>query len=281
MNNNDLMNALSGLDQKYIDEAAYELKEMPDPGKSGKAVRKRTSMKRLLYFTIPGVAAAILAVAVALPVVIRTVSSGYAPMAASDAAEYPAPEEAMDSAADNEAAESAEAQSGYDTADSAEAQGGYEKAESAETQDGYEGADSAEAQSGYEAAESAEAQSGYDTAESAGEPIYESAEAAKAEDGSSDQASESAAGVPGFEKATYDEGRLIIEMKGTLPDDADDLEYMIISVDEKGRETVYARGTLKDILTKRDPLTLDIEALDLSEGTYTLTVGTESVEFTV
>ena len=257
MNNNDLMNALSGLDQKYIDEAAYELHEMPDPGKSDKAVRKRTSMKRILYFTIPGVAAAILAVAVALPVVIRTVSSGYAPMAASDAAEYPAPEEAMDSAADNEAADSAEAQSGYETADSAEAQGGYDTADSAE------------------------AQSGYDTAESAGEPVYESAEAAKAEDGSSDQASESAAGVPGFEKATYDEGRLIIEMKGTLPDDADDLEYMILSVDDKGRETVCARGTLKDILTKRDPLTLDIEALDLSEGTYTITVGTESVEFTV
>lgn len=257
MNNNDLMNALSGLDQKYIDEAAYELKEMPDPEKSDKAVRKRTSMKRLLYFTIPGVAAAILAVAVALPVVIRTVSSGYAPMAASDAAEYPAPEEAVDSAADLEAAESAEAQSGYDTADSAEAQGEYETAESAG------------------------AQSEYDTAESAGEPIYESAEAAKAEDGSSDMASESAAGVPGLEKATYDEGRLIIEMKGTLPENADDLEYMIISVDDKGRETVYARGSLKDILTKRDPLTLDIEALDLSEGTYTLTVGTESVEFTV
>ncbi len=257
MNNNDLMNALSGLDQKYIDEAAYELKEMPDPGKSDKAVRKRTSMKRLLYFTIPGVAAAILAIAVALPVVIRTVSSGYAPMAASDAAEYPAPEEAVDSAADLEAAESAEAQSGYDTADSAEAQGEYETAESAG------------------------AQSEYDTAESAGEPIYESAEAAKAEDGSSDMASESAAGVPGLEKATYDEGRLIIEMKGTLPENADDLEYMIISVDDKGRETVYARGSLKDILTKRDPLTLDIEALDLSEGTYTLTVGTESVEFTV
>ena len=269
MNNNDLMNALSGLDQKYIDEAAYELHEMPDPGKSDKAVRKRTSMKRILYFTIPGVAAAILAVAVALPVVIRTVSSGYAPMAASDAAEYPAPEEAMDSAADNEAADSAEAQSGYETADSAEAQSGYETA------------DSAEAQGGYDTADSAEAQSGYDTAESAGEPVYESAEAAKAEDGSSDQASESAAGVPGFEKATYDEGRLIIEMKGTLPDDADDLEYMILSVDDKGRETVCARGTLKDILTKRDPLTLDIEALDLSEGTYTITVGTESVEFTV
>ena len=257
MNNNDLMNALSGLDQKYIDEAAYELKEMPDPEKSDKAVRKRTSMKRILYFTIPGVAAAILAIAVALPVVIRTVSSGYAPMAASDAAEYPAPEEAVDSAADLDTAESAEAQSGYDTADSAEAQGEYDTADSAG------------------------AQSEYDTAESAGEPIYESAEAAKAEDGSSDMASESAAGVPGFEKATYDEGRLIIEMKGTLPDDADDLEYMIISVDDKGRETVYARGSLKDILTKRDPLTLDIEALDLSEGTYTLTVGTESVEFTV
>ena len=257
MNDQDLMNALSGLDPKYIDEAAYELHEKPDPGKSDKAVRKRTSMKRLLYFTIPGVAAAILAIAVALPVVIRTVSSGYAPMAASDAAEYPAPEEAMDSAADNEAAESAEAQSGYETADSAEAQGEYDTADSAG------------------------AQSGYDTAESAGEPIYESAEAAKAEDGSSDQASESAAGVPGLEKATYDEGRLIIEMKGTLPDDADDLEYMIISVDDKGRETVYARGTLKDILAKRDPLTLDIEALGLSEGTYTLTVGTESVEFTV
>ena len=269
MNNNDLMNALSGLDQKYIDEAAYELKEMPDPEKSDKAVRKRTSMKRILYFTIPGVAAAILAIAVALPVVIRTVSSGYAPMAASDAAEYPAPEEAVDSAADLEAAESAEAQSGYDTADSAGAQSGYDTA------------DSAEAQGEYETADSAGAQSEYDTAESAGEPIYESAEAAKAEDGSSDMASESAAGVPGLEKATYDEGRLIIEMKGTLPENADDLEYMIISVDDKGRETVYARGSLKDILTKRDPLTLDIEALDLSEGTYTLTVGTESVEFTV
>jgi hypothetical protein len=103
----------------------------------------------------------------------------------------------------------------------------------------------------------------------------------KAADKAADGATASTAGVLGLEKATYDEGALTIEMRETLPADADEMVYTIKTKDAKGRETICAEGILKDMITKKDPLTLDIGDLDLSDGTYILTIGTDSIEFTV
>lgn len=296
MNNNDLMNALSGLDQKYIDEAAFELHGNPAQKKNDKPVRNKTNVKRILYFTIPAVAAALLAVGVALPVMIRISQSGSTSMATSDSAAAPAPEDAMYAPSAYEAAESAEPQGTYEAAESAE-EPMYEEAEAAE-EPMYEAAESAE-EPMYEETEAAEAAGEAPAYNAAGEEagIIDDEEAYsdaakqadksatvagdKAADKAADGATASTAGVLGLEKATYDEGALTIEMRETLPADADEMVYTIKTKDAKGRETTCAEGILKDMITKKDPLTLDIGDLDLSDGTYILTIGTDSIEFTV
>ncbi len=285
MNNNDLMNALSGLDQKYIDEAAFELHGNPAQKKNDKPVRNKTNVKRILYFTIPAVAAALLAVGVALPVMIRISQSGSTSMATSDSAAAPAPEDAMYAPSAYEAAESAEPQGAYEAAESAE-EPMYEAAEAAEEPmyEETEAADAAGEAPAYNAAgeeagiiDDEEAYS--DTAQQADKS--EAMAGDKAADKAADGAAASTAGVLGLEKATYDEGVLTIEMRGTLPADADEMVYTIKTKDAKGRETTCAEGILKDMITKKDPLTLDIGDLDLSDGTYILTIGTDSIEFTV
>lgn len=285
MNNNDLMNALSGLDQKYIDEAAFELHGNPAQKKNDKPVRNKTNVKRILYFTIPAVAAALLAVGVALPVMIRISQSGSTSMATSDSAAAPAPEDAMYAPSAYEAAESAEPQGAYEAAESAE-EPMYEAAEAAE-EPMYEETEAAEAAGEAPAYNAAGEEAGIiddeeaysDTAKQADKS--ETGAGDKAADKAADGAAASTAGVLGLEKATYDEGVLTIEMRETLPADADEMVYTIKTKDAKGRETTCAEGILKDMITKKDPLTLDIGDLDLSDGTYILTIGTDSIEFTV
>lgn len=294
MNNNDLMNALSGLDQKYIDEAAFELHGNPAQKKNDKPIRNKTNVKRILYFTIPAVAAALLAVGVALPVMIRISQSGSTSMATSDSAAAPAPEDAMYAPSAYEAAESAEPQGAYEAAESAE-EPMYEEAEAAE-EPMYEETEAAEAAGESPAYDAAGEAPAYNAAsEEAGiiddEEAYsdtakqadksEAVAGDKAADKAADGAAASTAGVLGLEKATYDEGALTIEMRETLPADADEMVYTIKTKDAKGRETTCAEGILKDMITKKDPLTLDIGDLNLSDGTYILTIGTDSIEFTV
>ena len=115
MNNNDLMNALSGLDPKYIDEAAYELHESNAP------VKKNSNYRVMKYILValPAAAVILLVVGVTLPMVMRMnkSASSTAPDSAayeSDAAaeyyeESPAAAESAAEAPayDSEAAESA------------------------------------------------------------------------------------------------------------------------------------------------------------------------------
>ena len=127
MNGQDLLEALSGLDPKYIDEAAYELKESSNVVDITSANRRR-NVRKLLYVVLPSVAAILLIVAVAIPAILRVSKSesatmSEAPAAASEAAapaedaamtEGAEPEETMAKRADNEeavaeAAEAAEA----------------------------------------------------------------------------------------------------------------------------------------------------------------------------
>lgn len=253
MNNNDLMNALSGLDPKYIDEAAFELHDTTE--QKGKA--KITRMRRVIFVTLPAVAAILLTFSVVLPAVMRLGTSDSASMPASDSAAY----------------ESAAEEAAEDTGSAYEETGSPEDAESA-----YESEKAAESEPMYEAEEAAESESMYEAEEAA--EAYEDV-ASTADSDQSMKWNEEAEKVFGFEKAVYAKGILTIEMSGTLPGNAKEMDYTITGTDADGSEKTYGEGTLGDILTEKEPLTLDISDLKLATGTYTLSVGDESIEFTV
>ncbi len=100
MNGNDLMNALSGLDPKYIDEAAFELHGKPE-SQSGTGKKAAASIyRKYLFVALPAAAAVLLTVAVSMPAILR-MSKGdmaSAPAPASDSAEYAPSYEAEESA---------------------------------------------------------------------------------------------------------------------------------------------------------------------------------------
>ena len=238
MNNNDLMDAISGIDPKYIDEAAFELHGTPIRKKA-----KTVDFRRTVFIVLPAVAVLLLTYSVTLPMVMRTNKSESASMPASDSETYEA------------AGAAEEAAPAYDS----EAPAAAEEAMPAE-----EPAAAEEAMPAYEAEE---AEAAADEA-----PVQES-EAAKS----------GLAGVValGLEKATFSEGIVTLEIKGSLPQDTASIVYSITGTDDSGSETTYAEGSLDDILKNRDPLTLDISHLELHPGTYTLSIGDETIEFEV
>ncbi len=209
MNSNDLMNALSGIDPKYIDEAAWELHE--DSLKDRRTDRtKILRMKKFLYIAVPAAAAVLFTLSVAFPFLKR-----------------------------------------MNTSDSATCSGSKDAA--ADTAPAYEAESAAPA--AYDAAEEAVADAA---------PVYE-------QSGSD--------AVFRFEKAVCQDGILTVELSGALPADVNGTDYAIIGTDENGSERTVAEGTLGDILIGTDPLTLDLSGFDLHEGTYTLSVGTERIDF--
>ena len=122
------------------------------------------------------------------------------------------------------------------------------------------------------------------------EPAYEAEEpqvneAVTQAEGASKSADEAAApseqespGALGLWEVTCLNDTLFVSMHGTLPEPVEEIKYTITGTDDGGLETVYAEGTLGDILIERDPLMLDIADYDLSAGTYTLTIDGESIE---
>ncbi len=138
MNNNDLMNALSGLDPKYIDEAAYELHESNAP------VKKNSNYRVMKYILValPAAAVILLVVGVTLPMVMRMnkSASSTAPDSAayeSDAAAeyYEESPAAAESAAEAPAYDSEAAESAAEYEAAAESAGEYESME--ESAEGY------------------------------------------------------------------------------------------------------------------------------------------------
>ncbi len=87
--------------------------------------------------------------------------------------------------------------------------------------------------------------------------------------------------VLGMENAEYADGVLTVKITGTLPKNINTLEYSITGTEETGSEKIYAKGKLSDILTETDPLTLDISGSALPAGTYTLSIGEETVVFSI
>ena len=246
------MDALSGLDPKYIDEAAFEL--------HGKPVRKKNANKsgviRGIFIALPVAAAVLITVMVALPALFRMSSSSSSSM--SETGSYaPASEEAA-----------SDASASYDAAEApSEPTWDYEAAE--------------EPSWDYDAVES--------ESETAAVADTASEEAANASASTKDEATTeivgssepSATETAGSEiSAEYDNGILTIE-NITLPEDIDNTEYTIAKTTATGTEITYSEGNLGDIITETEPLTLDISELMLPEGTYTITIGDEIAEFTV
>ncbi len=248
MNGNDLLNALSGLDPKYIDEAAFELHGNP----ARKKRERSAAIRKGFFVALPAVAAILLTVTVALPVILRTGSSHSATSYSDSAAVAPMEEAAGDSAAS------------YD----AEEPMAYEGTES------FESASEADS-SDYEA----EAMAEPDMADSTSNAAAESAKTPESED--LNAAKTETAGTLGFETATYENGILTIEVSSVLPKDIADKAYAITVTSDEGAGEIVAVGILREIMVERYPLTLDLTKLDLPDGTYTLNVGEETIEFTI
>ena len=117
MNNNDLFDALTGIDPKFIDEAAYELHEDITANETGNLnnsdtsgteivdITKRRRLRSVLYIALPSVAAILLIVGVAIPAVMKvSKSEGAMPASYDSAAEAPAAEAAQEETAPEEAA---------------------------------------------------------------------------------------------------------------------------------------------------------------------------------
>lgn len=243
MNGNDLFDALSGLDNTYIDEAAFELHGTP-ASKQKKA--KIVKIRKTLLVVIPSAAAILLVVALALPFAISHKSSESASFAPS------AP--AMDTAAEAPAKEAAAEAPAADYAAEAEAPAMDTEAEAPAM------AESAGAQS--EAAET------------------ENAEPAATLTADADR-KKTAGTTALFESADYSKGILTIETNGILPKNFEDMTYQITGTDNAGNEKEYGTGTVKDIMTATEPLALDISELNLAKGTYSIRIGEESISFEI
>ena len=245
------MDALSGLDPKYIDEAAFELHGRPVK----KSNPNKSKIMRGVFIALPIAAAALITVMVALPAIFRTGSSSspsmsaetgsYAPAAGSDGA-------ASDASASYEAAE--EPSWDYEAAE----EPSYDAAEETET--------AAVADTASEEASNA-------SASAKDEPMASTETAGSAEPSETETA--------GAEiSAEYADGILTIE-NITLPEDVSEVEYTIYKTTAAGRDIIYDTGYLGDILTETEPLTLDISDLMLPEATYSISIGDEVTEFTV
>ncbi len=234
---------MSGLDPKFIEEAAYELHEIPKARGTGRA--KVLRFRKGFSVALPMVAAAavLIIIIAVIPNMARhgnTAASSEAPASYSDAAASEAAEPAA------EAAESYEEEAAMEAP--AEA---AEHAKTAGT-----AADQAIAEDALSISEAEEASN---------EAFTYGREKEK---------------MPELTEALYEDGILTVTVKGSLPDDPENLDYSLTKTGSDGTVVTLGEGTLRDIMTERDPLTLDLTELELPDGTYTLTIAGRTVEFT-
>lgn len=250
MNGNDLMNALSGLDPKYIDEAAIELHGKPE---KKKAVRQN-NIRRFVLIALPTAAAVLLTLAVALPAIQRSSKSESATSAVYEAGSSDSAAEAPADAAPSYS----DAEASYD------AEALYES----------------EAEAPSMADEAVGDASDYTMAEPSEPVAVNESATVDAETIASASSSQKTVELD-MQSAEYKDGILTITVLGTLPDDISDISYVITSTDKNGSLSTRSEGLLTEIITERDPLTLDITSLALPNGSYELTIGDEAVEFTI
>ena len=285
MNGNDLMNALSGIDPKYIDEAAYELHGAksatkplePEAGvETGSAkvvnITNKQRLRRNLLVVLPSVAAVLLIMCVALPAVLKVSKSESA------TAEAPMPSAAMEDAAP--AADAAAEAEPVAEAPAAEAEMAEGAAEAENAEAPAEDTDMAktEAQTAQEHTYDA------DATETLGPKKTTNARGENAEAVS--EAEESAA-VPSWNisEAEYEDGMLILKLDGVVTEDTVKAEYKLTKADAKDTDKPISEGILSDLMEREDItdnfLILNLEKLKLKNGRYRITIGEGSTEFEV
>ena len=256
MNGQDILDALSGIDPKYIDEAAYELKETGSVVDIT-SVNRRRNARKLLYVVLPSVAAILLIVAVALPAVLRVSKSESASMSEAPAAASEAAAPAEDAAMADEApamTEDAEAPA---------------MAEEAEAVDEAPALDTNGAQS-YKRTEGETAKS-----ESSEEAVAEAAQASEA----------APAALWQMTEATYENGILTVDLAGEVPEDILEKDYYLIAQDPASTQEDILGAPLADITgkdaLKDGHLVLDLSKLKLQKGAYVIEIEGVWVRFEV
>ncbi|MCR5474702.1 MAG: hypothetical protein K6F28_05800 [Lachnospiraceae bacterium] len=294
MTNKDLLDALSGIDSKYIDEAAFELHEADVVDITS---ARRTRLRKFIYIALPSVAAILLIVGVAFPAIMRVAKTdNAAPAAEAPAADYAAAsdepvaesaeattEEALADeapAAESEAAQSAPAMA----ENAAKTEAAAESAPAAEAEDTAAGttlgSDSTDKKQSltYEGDVNTAGETGPAAREEAAMEVAEEAEEMPVEEAEENEDVE--VYDYSIEEAVYKKGKLTLTISGSLPDDPSLVSCTIIKTDTKPVSSIYA-GTLSDLIVNTDPLTLDLTELELTEGSYRAVIGGPDIDFTI
>ena len=269
MSGNDIINAISNIDPKYIDEAAYELHSQEDTedSVSGNSItdisikRKTVRARRLIWVALPSVAAVLLILGVAIPAILRTGSTQPAATAEAtseapaDNAEATAEAEAVDEAAP--AAEEVE----QAVSEAATEEPVADEAPAMPDEPLAAGADSK--------SESNKDRQTYTT------DVMEETAAAAAE-------AEEAVTLP---IAVYENGLLTIDTAELFHGPLDEAEYAIFDISEEQSAEPVAKGKLEDVTKQKEltdePLVLDLTSLALKPGEYRIEMETGTAEFTV
>jgi len=263
---NDIFNAISNIDPKYIDEAAYELHSQEDTedSVSGSSItdisakRKTVRARRLIWVALPSVAAVLLILGVAIPAILRTGSTQTAATAEAtseapaDNAEATAEAEAVDEAAP--AAEEVE----QAVSEAAAEEPVADEAPAVPDEPLAAGADSK--------SESNKDRQTYTT------DVTEETAAAEEE------------AVPS-PVAVYENGLLTIDTAELFHGPLDEAEYAIFDISEEQSAEPVAKGKLEDVTKQKEltdePLVLDLTSLALKPGEYRIEMETGTAEFTV
>lgn len=250
MNNNDLFNALSGIDPKYIDEAAHELHE------SGKVVdlNARRRIRKYIAIALPSAAAVLLFVGVVMSGVLNSSKSGES-MAEAPSAAAEAPADAAAEAPMEEAA------------------GAMEEA----TEHTY---DNAAVQEAAEAPMEAPAQT-----EATQDPDQEPQQVNREEDTKAAEATETEEPWE-IKEASYDRGILIIRCSGTIPADLSEMTYRLTRLDVPADQAKVSGGKLSKLSDKikvtDNWIVLDmLDQEELESGRYRISIGNLYAEFEV
>lgn len=277
MNANDIFTALTGIDEKYIDEAAYELHSgdsaagSEDQVQAGKVVdiTSRRRIGKFVKIVLPSVAAIILIVAFALPAVLRvTDNTSTAPMS----------ESAAPAAADEAAAEApAEDESSAAAAEAPAAAG-----------DNFEPIAEAPAAATEEAEEVSEdaAVAETETAGAETETVGEAAREDNSYKAKLDDDSQMLTAAKGLtvSKADYKDGILTIEFDSDFPAGLADTPYRLTRSDT-GDGSPVSEGVLSElsdhIETEDNRLIIDLTGNEPAPGSYRIYLGDISAEFEV
>jgi len=257
VNEHDLFDALSMIDPKYIDEAAFELRD----GKTSdglvditQAESKSTPQKnvnkirKMLYIALPSAAAILLIVGVAIPAIMR-VSKGESATAESAAAYSEAAEDSAPMAEAAEAAKDSETTGGAlnDTLSLSPDLNAAPASEEAEAPAEYDLESEAEAQAAEESTYAAEA-----------EPV-----------------------TIQLEDAEYINGELSVTIANLYGKDPALIAYSITRTGTDGTDEILKEGFLDSFTNKNDRYVLDVSDLKLEKGKYTLCVEDSKAEFEV